>query len=331
VAFSSSGETSEHKHLEEAASLTAPATTKRMLVIVNPYATTVSDRLKHLVVYALQGRYEVEAIDTQRSGHAVELCREAAGEGYDVVVAFGGDGTINEAANGLAGSPTPLTCLPGGATNVYCRILGIPDDVVDATEHLLRIADDWHPRWADLGEVNGRAFTFAAGAGLDASVVRRVDHHPVLKARYGPTFYSASAVAVFLRRYVVSPPKLVVEVGGREVGGVSAFVQNADPYTYFRSTPIELVDGLELDSGDLGGAVLERASPVDIPTVLFRMLSSRAKVECHRRVTGFRGVDRVVVRSADGRAVPLQVDGDYMGACERAEFVARPRSLRVVS
>ena len=117
-----------------------------MLVIVNPYATTVSDRLKNLVVYALQGRYSVEAIDTQSRNHATMLCKEAAAEGYDVVVSFGGDGTVNEAANGLVGSDTPLTCLPGGATNVFCRMLGIPNDVVDATEHLLRIADDFEPR-----------------------------------------------------------------------------------------------------------------------------------------------------------------------------------------
>jgi diacylglycerol kinase family enzyme len=75
-----------------------------MLIIVNPYATTVSDRLRHLVVYALQGRFEVDAVDTEAQGHATELCREAAHEGYDVVVAFGGDGTVNEAANGLIGS-----------------------------------------------------------------------------------------------------------------------------------------------------------------------------------------------------------------------------------
>src|SRR5919109_4995025 len=125
-----------------------------MLIIVNPYASTVSDRLRHLVVYALQGRFEVDAVDTQAKGHAIEICREAAHEGYDVVVAFGGDGTVNEAINGLAGSPTPLTCLPGGATNVYCRVLGIPDDVVDATEHILRLADDWNPRRVDVGRVN---------------------------------------------------------------------------------------------------------------------------------------------------------------------------------
>src|SRR6476660_10277332 len=117
-----------------------PARKRRMLIIVNPYATTVSDRLRHLVVYALQGRFEVDAVDTEARGHAIELCREAAEQGYDVVVAFGGDGTVNEAANGLAGSSTALTCLPGGSNNVYCRMLGIPNDVVDATEHLLRIA-----------------------------------------------------------------------------------------------------------------------------------------------------------------------------------------------
>ena len=114
-----------------------------MLIIVNPYATTVSDRLKNLVVYALRGRYEVDAIDTDARDHATELSREAAREGYDVVVAFGGDGTVNEAANGLVGSDTPLCCLPGGRANVYCRMLGIPTDVVDATEHLLLMADDW--------------------------------------------------------------------------------------------------------------------------------------------------------------------------------------------
>jgi diacylglycerol kinase family enzyme len=158
---------------------------KRMLIIVNPYAATVSDRLRHLVVYALQGRFEVDAVDTEGQGHATVLCREAAHEGYDVVVAFGGDGTVNEAANGLAGSNTPLTCLPGGSANVFGRLLGIPGDVVDATEHLLRLADDWHPRRVDLASVNGRHFVFSSGLGIDASVVERVDQHPRLKARHG--------------------------------------------------------------------------------------------------------------------------------------------------
>jgi diacylglycerol kinase family enzyme len=328
---SSSGLTSDFVRLEQAAALTAPAAAKRMLVIVNPYATTMSDRLKHLVIYALQGRYDVEAVDTQRQGHAIELCREAAAEGYDVVCAFGGDGTVNEAANGLAGSPTPLTCLPGGATNVYCRMLGIPNDVVDATEHLLRVADDWRPRPVDLGAVNGRLFTFAAGAGLDASVVERVDAHPRLKAQYGPLFYTASAISVFMRKYVVRPPQLIIETGGESVTGVSAFIQNGDPYTYFRSRPIQLVENRELDDGHLGGAVLERASAVDVPTVLWRALSTRARIARHRRVSTFADFDDLIVRSGDDRAIPVQVDGDYIGDHETAEFTVKKHALQVVA
>src|ERR671934_811250 len=143
--------------------LPARSPKKRMLVIVNPYATTVSDRLKNLVVYALQSRYEVEAVDTEKRDHATQLCREAAREGYDVVVAFGGDGTVNEAANGLPGSDVPLTALPGGSTNVWCRTLGIPNDVVDATEHLLGVADRFHPVRIDLAGAGDRHFTFSAG------------------------------------------------------------------------------------------------------------------------------------------------------------------------
>src|SRR5438270_12759098 len=196
--------------LEATLALERSAPSRRMLVIVNPYATTVSDRLKNLVVYALRGSYEVDAIDTEARQHATELTREAARAGYDVVVAFGGDGTVNEAANGLAGTDTPLTCLPGGRANVYCRLLGIPTDVVDATEHLLRLADDWRPRRVDVGVVNGRRFVFSAGLGLDASVVERVDAHPRLKTRLGEWYYGLVAVRTFMRRYLLHPPKLDV-------------------------------------------------------------------------------------------------------------------------
>ena len=225
--------------LEAALNVTESTPSKRMLVIINPYATTVSDRLKSLVVYALRGRYHVDAVDTERRDHATELCREAASEGYDVVVAFGGDGTVNEAANGLAGTTTPLSCLPGGRANVYCRMLGIPADVVDATEHLLRLADDWHPRPVDLGQVNGRYFVFSAGVGLDASVVERVDAHPRLKARLGEWYYTWIAVSTFNRRYLWRPPRFVAEVAGARVAGVEIVVQNSSPYTYFGDRPVE--------------------------------------------------------------------------------------------
>jgi diacylglycerol kinase family enzyme len=316
--------------MADVAALERPAEAKRMLIIVNPYATTMSDRLKHLVVYALQGRYEVHAVDTQRRGHATEICREAAREGYDVVVAFGGDGTVNEAANGLAGSSTPLTCLPGGSNNVYAKILGIPNDVVDATEHLLGMADRWEPRPADLGRVNGRWFTFAAGMGLDASVVERVDAHPERKTRWGAWYFTEMAVRTFLRRYVVRPPRLEVRAAGEVIPGVSVFLQNAEPYTYFKDRPVNLVEGAALESGDLSGVVLRRANPVDVPTITFRALSGAARIAEHNGVHAFAGVHEVRVRSVDGRPIPLQVDGDHIDDVTEATYGIAPRALPVV-
>jgi diacylglycerol kinase family enzyme len=311
---------------EEAAELK-----RRLLIIVNPYASTVSDRLRHLVVYALQARYEVDAVDTEARGHATVICREAALEGYDVVVAFGGDGTVNEAANGLAGSNTPLTCLPGGSANVFGKLLGIPGEIVDATEHLLGLADDWRPRRVDLGVVNGRLFTFAAGLGIDASVVQVVDARPKLKSRFGPWWFTWAALSTFPRRYLVHPPRMSVEIDGTRRDGVSAIVQNADPFTYFNQRPIHVAEGASLDSGTLAGVVLDRAKARDMPTITWRALSQRARVLRHRHVSGFQDVDELVVRSADKRPLPLQVDGDFLGEVEEARFGIRPRALSVVA
>ena len=305
---------------------------KRMLVIVNPYATTVSDRLKNLVVYALQGRYDVEAIDTQSRNHATDLCRDAAAEGYDVVVAFGGDGTVNEAANGLVGSDTPLTCLPGGATNVFCRMLGIPNDVVDATEHLLRIADDFEPRRIDTGIVNGRHFVFASGIGLDASVVERVDAHPRLKARLGPWYFTYAAIGTFNRKYLVKPVRVRVEADGRAVEGVTVILQNGDPFTYFRNRPIRICAGRELDDGKLGLAVLKKSTPGEIPTVIARVFSAKAEtVQRHRQIEAIDDVDAARVVSLDDRRFPLQVDGDFIGEFDEVEYRVGPRALSVLS
>ncbi len=307
------------------------ASKRRMLIIVNPYATTVSDRLRHLVVYALQGRFEVDAVDTEARGHATELCREAAHEGYDVVVAFGGDGTVNEAANGLLGSSTPLTCLPGGSANVFGKMLGIPGELIDATEHLLAMADDWQPRKVDLGVVNGRCFTFASGLGVDASVVERVDSNPRLKARLGAYYFTWAAISTFARRYLVHPPRMVAHTGEQSMEGVTTIVQNGSPFTYFQNRPIEVAEGAALDSGALAASVLHRARPFDMPSIAWRAFSRHARIARHRHVSSFPALTELTVQSADGRPLPLQVDGDYIGEVAEARYSILPRALHVVS
>jgi diacylglycerol kinase family enzyme len=311
---------------------------KRMLIIVNPYATTVSDRLKNLVVYALQGRFEVEAVSTEAQNHATEIGREVRDHGYDVVVAFGGDGTLNEVANGLAGTDVPVSVLPGGSTNVVCRTLGIPNDVVDATEHLLALADDWSPRRIDLGRADERRFVFSCGIGIDATVVRRVDAHPRLKSRAGPYYYTWAAISSFYRSYLRNPVELEVETdAGEPARGVTALAQNSDPFTYFANRPIRVCEGVEIDDGTLSVAVLERATQRDMPSLIPKLFSETRAGAQHRRIEHFDDVTKATVRSVstdrDGapRPFPVQVDGDYIGESEALELQIEPGALTVIA
>ncbi len=317
--------------------LPARSPKKRMLVIVNPYATTVSDRLRNLVVYALQSRYSVEAVDTQARAHATQITREAAAEGYDVVVAFGGDGTVNEAANGLAQTGTPLTVLPGGSNNVFCKMLGIPNDVVDATEHLLGLADDFQPRKIDLGVANGRRFVFSCGAGLDATAAKRVDSRPWLKARFGPYWYIYAAITGFYRQYLRDPVRLIVEAEGREAEGVTAICQNSDPFTYYRTQPLRVCEDIAIDDGKLAVAVLRRAAQRDMPLIAARVLSERLAATGSRQIDQFGDLAEARVSSGsaepDGtpRRFPVQVDGDYIGDHTELELAIEPGALTVVA
>ena len=309
---------------------------KQMLIIVNPYATTVSDRLKNLVVYALQGRYEVETVSTEAQNHATEIGREVRDHGYDVVVAFGGDGTLNEVANGLAGTDVPVSVLPGGSTNVVCRTLGIPNDVVDATEHLLALADAWTPRKIDLGMVDDRHFVFSCGMGIDATVVRRVDSHPRLKSRAGPYYYSWAAISTVYRS-LHNPVRVRVETGGESVEGVTALAQNSDPFTYFASHPIRVCEGIEIDDGTLSLGVLKRAAQRDMPTLVPRFFSEQRPAARHRQIIQFNDVTAATVNSIsetkDGttRPFPVQVDGDYIGERTRVELRVSPAALTIVA
>ncbi len=308
-----------------------------MLIIVNPYATTVSDRLKNLVVYALQGRFEVETVSTEAQNHAIEIGYEVRDHGYDVVVAFGGDGTLNEVVNGLAGTDVPVAVLPGGSTNVVCRTLGIPNDVVDATEHLLALADDWAPRRIDLGMVDDRYFVFSCGAGIDATVVRRVDAHPKLKARVGPYYYAWAAISAFYRSYRHNPVRLRVDVDGESAEGITALTQNSDPFTYFGKRPVRVCEGIEIDDGTLAVGVLKRAAQRDMPTLVRRLFSEKRPGSHHRQIETFGGVTEAAVSSisqtkdGDTRPFPVQVDGDYIGERTRVELRAAPAALTIVA
>ena len=313
----------------------AGASKLRMFLIVNPRATTVSGRLKNLVVYALRGRYDVHAVETEDRNHATALTREAVAGEYDLVVAFGGDGTLNETANALAHSNVPLSILPGGCTNVACRMLGIPTDIVDATEHLLQLADAPVARSIDLGRVNGRYFVFSSGCGLDADATRWVDERQTIKARGRVLTFGYAATAAFFRDYRGRPPRLCLEAGGETVEGVSAFVQNSRPFTFARSKPLHVCEHVDLASGTISAMVMKRAGMREVPGALWRLFREGRSLSEHPQARSFPNLTQARVTSLDsgGRPYrfPLEVDGDYLGEHTEAVYGVDPAALRVVA
>jgi diacylglycerol kinase family enzyme len=277
-------------------------------------------------------------VATEAQNHATEIGREVRDHGYDVVVAFGGDGTLNEVANGLAGTDVPVTVLPGGSTNVVCRTLGIPNDVVDATEHLLTLADEWSPRKIDLGMADDRYFVFSCGVGIDATVVKRVDAHPLLKSKAGPYYYTWSTVSSFYRNYLRNPVRLRVETNaGAPAEGITALAQNSDPFTYFASKPVRVCEGVEIDDGTLSVGVLERAVQRDMPGLISRLFSESKPAARHRRIKHFEDVTEATIASTstekDGvpRPFPIQVDGDYIGEATQLQLGVVPGALTIVA
>ena len=310
---------------------------RRILVIVNPHATTVSDRLKNLVIYALQGRFDVEVEATEGQNHATEIGRGARDGAWEMVVAFGGDGTINEVANGLAGTDIPLGLLPGGNTNVVCRTLGIPNDVVEATEYLLSRADELRTTRVALGRVGDRHFVFSCGCGIDATVVERVDANPRLKATAGPWYYSWSALSGYLRSYMRDPVRLEVTTSSETIEGVTALIQNSDPFTFFGSRAVHVCPPVAMADPFLSMSVLKRGNQLDAASLVPRLLSSRLDAGRHAQMESFVDLERAEISSRstepDGtvRTFPVQVDGDFIGRFERVEISVVPDALSIVA
>jgi diacylglycerol kinase family enzyme len=302
------------------------------LLIANPHAAGVTEGRRELVAEALSRRARLDVVVTEHAGHGREIAARAA-DSHDLIITLGGDGTINEAVNGLgAGSPVAIFPLPGGSANVLAKMLGIPGELVDATGVLLGALRDRQVRVIDLAAVNGRLFTFCSGIGLDAAVVERVDARPAAKRRLGPWFFAATAVGTFARRYARGAvPRLALEDGtGTRLEGLTAVIQNGRPYTYFGARPIELSRHAHLQSGSLAGAVLTGVSPLAAPALASRALTPGRAIAEDPRVAEIAPARELTVRAATGEELPLHVDGDFIGRVREARYKVLPRALRVL-
>ncbi|MCG8916114.1 diacylglycerol kinase family lipid kinase [Actinokineospora sp. PR83] len=309
----------------------------RAVLVVNPKATATTPAGRDVLASALASAVKLDVVETDYRGHAQAAAAQAAVDGAHLVVAHGGDGTVNEVVNGLlaAGprSDTPmLGVVPGGSANVFARALGLPRNPVEATHVLLRALARERTRRVGLGRVEAdgdggahRWFTFNAGMGWDADVVERVARKRGKKAT--TSLYARSALARYVRPGR-GRPALTLEIPGEApIEGLRlAFVSNTDPWTYLNSRPIRLNPGCTFE----GGLGLFALRSLSVPTVLgaFRRALSTADKQHGKRLVRRDDIPGVVVTSAE--PVRLQCDGDLLGERKRVVFTAVPDALTVV-
>lgn len=301
----------------------------RARLIFNPTATMTNAGVRDALAGMLGTEVELSVVGTRARLHAADLARQAVADRVDAVFVLGGDGTANEALQGLAGTDVPLGVLPGGGTNVLARALGLPRDATAAAtlqlERLHAGADDR----LGLGEVNGRLFGFQAGVGLDAAIVRRVETHPGLKR----VLRQLAFVLLGLREWATSEDRRDPACVAEDLPGVDdaprmlVTVANVAPYTYLGSRAFRLLP----DAGP--GTALDVLVAHPMPTRRALLAVLRAFLDAsHVRDPGFdlvNDIDRVSVRAA--RPVPLMVDGDLVDHVQQATFRHRPGLLRVLA
>jgi diacylglycerol kinase family enzyme len=321
----------------------------RALLVVNPKATTTSGRTRDVLTHALRSDLKLDVAVTEYRGHARDLARQAVADGsVDLVVALGGDGTVNEVVNGLLangpGERVPrLAVVPGGSTNVFARALGLPNHPVEATGVLLDALDARRERQISLGKamtegLPDRWFTFTAGLGFDAGVVGRVEE----QRRSGRRSTHALYVREALRHYVTERDHrrngpVTLELPGRapQPGLVMTIVSNTSPWTFLGNRPVFPSPSASFET-DLDVFGITRMTAFGTARTIRQILRPHTPSEQSPRPAGPSG--KHVVTYHDVRhftlvseePAPFQVDGDHLGDRSRVSFTGVRRALRVI-
>jgi YegS/Rv2252/BmrU family lipid kinase len=308
------------------------------MLIVNSFASSVTARNTVVVhrrlsegVRAPDGtmrRNEVEVVETNRRGHATRFAHDAARRGVDVVIGFGGDGTLNEVATGIAGTDSALGVLPGGSTNVFARTLGMPNDPLAAVELLVRGLDDGEIEPIGLGQVNGRYFCFHTGVGFDAAVVQEVERRGSLKRWLGHPLFIYAGLTTWARGYDRKQPHFRVSGDGGPAidDGYFTIVLNTNPYTYLGNRPLDLSPHAELDQALVAITFTKMNARAVIASLAGALRGGGVKPASHLDIR--TGIERLRIESET--PFPYQLDGDALGETTELDFVHVPEAVRLV-
>ncbi len=317
------------------------------LLIVNPHATATTHLRRDVITHALASQMDLEVVETRYRGHAGTLARKAASDGFQLILTLGGDGTVNEAVNGLLrgrppGADPAFAPIPGGNANVFIRALGLPADPVDATGRILENLQAGQDRRVGLGcastqpaspgdpTTRDRYFTFNAGMGLDAEVVRVIEGLRARGRAVTPGLYLRSALHQFYGVTDRRHPALTLEREGMPPAGplFLGIISNTSPWTYLGPRPVNPSPGASFDTG-LDIFALRRMRTIGTLRALRAMFAQRSEPPRGRDVVSLHDQPAFTLRS--GRPVALQVDGEYVGEHESVTFRAVPNALRVIA
>ncbi len=310
----------------------------RAVLIVNPNATSTTPAGRDLLAHALESRVKLTVVHTDRRGHAVEIAQEATRGGVEVLIVHGGDGTVNEVANGIVGEAGPgsaapaVGVVPGGSANVFARALGISPDPIEATNQLVDLLDD-HRRtksWRRIGlmDCQERLGVFTAGMGVDGDVVAAVEAQRAKGRKVTASRYIRVAIREMLAN-ARRDPTLTLHLPGREpVSGVHfAFVSNSSPWTYANARPVWTNPDTTFETG-LGVFATTSMNIWANLGLARRMLSRKHRIEAKHLI---RDDDLAWLKVTSDTPVACQIDGDYVGLREKMEFTAVPNALGVVA
>ncbi|MEV0596550.1 diacylglycerol/lipid kinase family protein [Nonomuraea cavernae] len=319
----------------------------RAMLLVNPKATTTNARTRDVLIRALGAAVELTVEQTGYRGHAATLASTARAKGYDVVAVLGGDGTINEAVNGLlnpvdgttagpaadpsAGRPAVIV-IPGGSANVFARALGLPNDPVEATGAVLEALRENRRRTVGLGQAlwNGqsRYFTFCSGMGYDAEVIRAVEGLRGSGHKATPTRYVNTALRHYLATDKRQPAMTLTGPGIPAVEDVfMAIVSNTSPWTYLGSKPIHPTPWASFETGlDLLG--LQRMGPIALLPLIRQILTERDSLPSGKHLVQLHDEPEFTLTAR--RPVAFELDGDYLGERESVTFRSTPNALQVL-
>lgn len=310
----------------------------RTLLVANTFATTTDNAIQSQVVSELSKQLDITSVNTSARNDAIEIARTASKQGFELVIALGGDGTVNEVANGLLlDGPNPdgplLAAIPGGNGNVFARNMGLSESPMLATSQILKALHDDRSQLIGVGKIVttnvSRWFLFNAGIGLDAAVLAKMEDRRASGKLASDISYAGLALRELFAKTDRKRPDLSLVSNSGQIyrDAYFALIVNLAPWAYLGSKPLNPLPSASHQTA------LDVYAPtsLSVPTIfrLIRRALAGASAENDDGVIALMNQDSVHFQAT--RPLWIQVDGDVISQSSELTATHSPNALRVLA